>query len=91
MFKAGLAFYVILLQITCPLHQNEKWTPPADHHNTTGEFNPAVHSFHGMTGVSLAGFPQAINERAIQVTKELPEEFPFNLDMNSGRMIGLGR
>ncbi|KIJ42090.1 GMC oxidoreductase [Sphaerobolus stellatus SS14] len=70
--------------------KNERWTPPVDHHNTTGQFNPAVHSFTGINGVSLNGFASPVDGRVIQTTKELPNDFPFNLDMNSGKPIGLG-
>ncbi|KAF8159226.1 aryl-alcohol oxidase-like protein [Crassisporium funariophilum] len=70
--------------------KNEKWTAPADNHNTAGQFNPAVHGFHGINSVSLAGFAQPIDSKVIQTTKELPDEFPFNLDTNSGRHLGIG-
>ncbi|KAF7375575.1 GMC oxidoreductase [Mycena sanguinolenta] len=70
---------------------NEKWTPPADNHNTRGEFNPAVHSTHGINSVSLSGFQWPIfQEHVIQATRELPDEFPFNLDFNSGEPLGVG-
>ncbi|KAF8218263.1 aryl-alcohol oxidase-like protein [Mycena galopus ATCC 62051] len=71
--------------------KNEKWSPPADHHNTQGQFNPSVHSTTGMTSVSLPGFDwQIFYDKVIQTTKELPETFPFNLDTNSGKPLGLG-
>ncbi|RDB14775.1 Pyranose dehydrogenase 3 [Hypsizygus marmoreus] len=70
--------------------KNEHWTEPADHHNTTGQFNPAVHGFHGVNAVSLPGFIYSFDHRVIQATSELPQEFPFNLDMNSGNQIGIG-
>ncbi|KAF8874753.1 hypothetical protein BD779DRAFT_1613535 [Infundibulicybe gibba] len=57
------------------IRKNEKWSTPADHHNTTGQFDPSVHGFNGINSVSLIG---------------LPQEFPFNLDMNSGNPLGLG-
>ncbi|KAJ7867956.1 aryl-alcohol oxidase-like protein [Mycena leptocephala] len=71
--------------------KNEKWTQPADHHNTRGQFDPSVHSTHGINSVSLGGFQWSpiFSEHIIQTTKELPEEFPFNLDMNSGNPEGL--
>ncbi|KAG6917148.1 hypothetical protein DXG01_003661 [Tephrocybe rancida] len=72
------------------IKKNERWTAPADNHNTTGQFNPSVHGFNGITSVSLAGFPQSIDSRVIQTTKDLPNDFPFNLDMNSGKPLGLG-
>ncbi|KAG6865075.1 hypothetical protein C0991_005305 [Blastosporella zonata] len=69
---------------------NERWTAPVDNHNTTGQFNPAVHGFNGINSVSLVGYPQSVDPRFIQTTKELPDDFPFNLDMNSGNPLGLG-
>ncbi|KAJ6551651.1 aryl-alcohol oxidase-like protein [Mycena capillaripes] len=71
--------------------KNEKWSPPADHHNTQGQFDPRFHSIGGLTSVSLPGFEWPIfYDKMIQTTKELPDEFPFNLDMNSGKPLGLG-
>ncbi|KAG6910322.1 hypothetical protein DXG01_011390 [Tephrocybe rancida] len=70
--------------------KNEVWTPPADNHNTSGQFNPAVHGFKGINSVSLSGFSQGIDSRVIQTTQELPDEFPYNEDMNSGNPIGVG-
>jgi hypothetical protein len=70
--------------------QNEKWTEPADHHDTRGQFNPAVHSTKGINSVSLAGFQWPIfSQHVIEATRELPE-WPFNLDTNSGKPLGLG-
>ncbi|KAJ6474770.1 aryl-alcohol oxidase [Mycena sanguinolenta] len=71
--------------------KNEKWTPPADNHDTRGEFNPVVHSTHGINSVSLSSSRWPIFEnKVIQTTRELPEEFPFNLDYNSGEPLGVG-
>ncbi|KAJ6451688.1 aryl-alcohol oxidase-like protein, partial [Mycena vulgaris] len=71
--------------------KNEKWSPPADHHDTQMQFDPSVHSTRGLTSVSLNGFQWPIFQRnVIQTTKELPDTFPFNLDMNSGKPLGLG-
>ncbi|KAJ3807127.1 hypothetical protein F5876DRAFT_48673 [Lentinula aff. lateritia] len=72
------------------IRKNERFTPPVDHHNTTGQFDPNVHSFDGIVSVSLQGFPNEIDNRTIQTTSELNEEFPFNLDMNSGYQLGIG-
>ena len=69
--------------------QNEIWTDPIDGHNTTGQFDPTVHGFHGVNHVSLDGFPTPIDEMVIKTTEQLPEDFPFNLDMNSGTPLGL--
>jgi hypothetical protein len=71
--------------------QNELWTAPIDDHNTTGQFDPAVHGFHGINSVSLPGFPISISEMVLATTTHLPNDFPFNLDMNSGSPLGLGK
>ncbi|ESK87685.1 aryl-alcohol oxidase [Moniliophthora roreri MCA 2997] len=70
--------------------KNEILTPPADGHDITGQINPAVHGKSGINGDSLPGFPSPIDSRVIQTTKELPNEFPFNLDMNDGSPVGVG-
>ncbi|KAJ7366513.1 glucose dehydrogenase short protein [Mycena albidolilacea] len=71
--------------------KNEKWTQPTDHHDTRGQFNPSVHSTDGINSVSLNGYHWPIFEHhVLQTTRELPEEFPFNLDFNSGQMLGIG-
>ncbi|KAJ6551684.1 aryl-alcohol oxidase [Mycena capillaripes] len=71
--------------------KNEKWTEPADHHDIRGQFKPSVHSTKGINSVSLAGFLwQTYSQHLIQATKELPDEWPFDLDMNSGKPSGLG-
>ncbi|KAJ7457809.1 aryl-alcohol-oxidase from pleurotus Eryingii [Mycena latifolia] len=71
------------------MRKNEHFSPPVDHHNTTGQFNPAVHGFDGITTVSLAGFPTPIDGRVIETTSQLGE-FPYNEDMNSGYHLGIG-
>ncbi|KAJ7510648.1 aryl-alcohol oxidase [Mycena galericulata] len=72
------------------IRKNEKLTPPADHHNTTGQFNPLIHSLTGINSVSLPGFSHPFDSRIIATTQENPVEFPFNLDMNSGTPLGVG-
>ncbi|KAJ7430455.1 alcohol oxidase [Mycena galericulata] len=72
------------------MKKNEQFRPPVDHHNTTGQFNPAVHGYTGINTVTLAGFPSPIDGRVIQTTVELAAEFPFNEDMNSGYHLGIG-
>ncbi|KAJ7658968.1 pyranose dehydrogenase [Mycena rosella] len=70
--------------------KNERWTAPADGHDTQGQFDPHVHSTRGLTSVSLTGFSYSASARVIQTTAELQDEFPFNLDMNSGTPLGVG-
>ncbi len=77
-------------QLSLSYLQNERFVTPADHHNTTGEFDPNVHSFRGINSVTLPGYPRAIDSHILQATKELPDSFPFNLDYNSGYQLGIG-
>ncbi|KAJ7038611.1 hypothetical protein C8F04DRAFT_1088804 [Mycena alexandri] len=70
--------------------KTEKWSPPADQHDTRGQFNPHVHGTNGPIFVSLNGFVLPFFEgKIIQTTKELPDDFPFNLDPNSGNELGV--
>ncbi|KAG7087333.1 hypothetical protein E1B28_013309 [Marasmius oreades] len=69
---------------------NEKLTPPADRHNTTGQYDPDIHSLTGINSVSLPGWPRPIDDSVIQASHELGGEFSFNLDHNSGNELGLG-
>ncbi|KAJ7693407.1 alcohol oxidase [Mycena rosella] len=71
------------------MKKNERFVGASDHHNTTGQFDPPVHGFSGITSVSLAGCPSPIDSRVIQATTQF-KEFPFNLDMNSGSTLGMG-
>ncbi|KAK0499121.1 alcohol oxidase [Armillaria luteobubalina] len=72
------------------IRKNERIVPPSDHHNTTGEFDPAIHNLDGINSVSLPGVLRATDGRVIQTTSDLPNEFPFNLDYNSGYHLGIG-
>ncbi|EDR09885.1 uncharacterized protein LACBIDRAFT_318175 [Laccaria bicolor S238N-H82] len=64
--------------------KHEKIVPPADGHDTTGQYIPANHGTNGMLSVSLPGSSQLIDSRVIATTRELSEEFPFNEDMGAG-------
>ncbi|KAJ7635136.1 alcohol oxidase [Roridomyces roridus] len=71
--------------------KNEKWVPPPNNQSTVGEFNPAVHSTDGINSVSLgADLWPIFDSHIIETTRQFPEEFPFNLDYNSGEPLGLG-
>ncbi|KAF5309869.1 hypothetical protein D9619_010367 [Psilocybe cf. subviscida] len=74
------------------VQKHEKFVPPIDGHNTTGQFIPSNHGFNGAVSVTLQGFNTTIDSRAIGVTKDLPQEFPFNQDLAGGDqpMLGLG-
>lgn len=70
--------------------QHEKYTPPADGHNTLGQFNPLVHGYNGLTMTSLTATPQPFDSRVLAASAELGGDFKFNLDINSGFPLGLG-
>ncbi|KAF8184671.1 alcohol oxidase [Pholiota molesta] len=70
--------------------KSERFTASADRHNTTGEFNPAVHGFDGLNSVSLPGAPTGIDGRVAAALEELGGEFGFNEDTNSGSPLGFG-
>lgn len=71
--------------------QHEKFVPPVDGHNTTGQFIPSLHGFNGVTSVSLPGNNQTIDPRVIATTQQLAE-FPYNQDMSGGDqpLLGIG-
>lgn len=72
------------------IHQHEKWSPPADQHDTKGQFIPSTHRTDGLLQVSLPGFPTPLDQRVMDTLKELAE-FPFMEDMNSGSTLGVGK
>ncbi|KAJ7176471.1 aryl-alcohol oxidase [Mycena filopes] len=72
-------------------YKNEKWSAPADHHDTTHQYDPSVHSTTGINAVSLPGYQWVdMFSRVIQTTVELPDEFGFVLDYNDGVPLGVG-
>ncbi|KAJ7665006.1 pyranose dehydrogenase [Mycena rosella] len=71
--------------------KTENWSSPADHHNTDGQYNPALHGTNGPVFTSLNGYPYTqFEQNVIATTKTLPQDWPFNLDMNSGKPLGVG-
>jgi hypothetical protein len=71
--------------------QHEKFEPPVDNHNITGQYNPLVHSLTGMTPTSVSGFQHpSVDRITLAVTQQLGGEFKYNLDMNSGMPLGIG-
>ncbi|TBU39603.1 FAD/NAD(P)-binding domain-containing protein [Dichomitus squalens] len=68
----------------------ERLVPPRDGHNTNGEIAPAIHGTSGALNISVQNAPFAQDPLVIETTQELPTEFPFNEDMNSGYPLGIG-
>ncbi|KAF8996654.1 hypothetical protein BDQ17DRAFT_1544687 [Cyathus striatus] len=61
-----------------------------NHHNITGMYDPRFHGHNGPIAVTLPTYPQVIDNMIIQTTRELPNDFPYLLDINAGRPIGFG-
>ncbi|TFK55463.1 aryl-alcohol-oxidase from pleurotus Eryingii [Heliocybe sulcata] len=72
------------------MYKNEKLTPPADGHDTTGQINPALHGKNGPLDISVYGYARELDDKVMQTTKELSSEFPYNSDTNSGNPLGVG-
>ncbi|KAK7052423.1 pyranose dehydrogenase 1, partial [Favolaschia claudopus] len=71
-------------------YKNEKWSPPADHHDTRGQYDPGVHSTTGINSVSLPGYEWPMFKHVIKTTVKMPEEFGFVVDYNAGVPLGVG-
>ncbi|KAH6888359.1 hypothetical protein BKA70DRAFT_1409386 [Coprinopsis sp. MPI-PUGE-AT-0042] len=70
--------------------RHEKFVPPVDGHDTTGQYTPSLHSTSGVLPKSLPGAHFPVDDRVIATTKELSKEFPYNQDMGGGDVLGLG-
>lgn len=71
--------------------QHEAFVAPADFHDTDGEYVPAAHGTNGILEVSLPGFGTVLDQRVLDTTVELSDEFPFNEDPNDGSVLGVGK
>ncbi|KAF5337359.1 hypothetical protein D9611_002938 [Ephemerocybe angulata] len=71
------------------IKRHEKIVPPADGHNTTGQYTPSLHGTNGVLPKSLPGYSVATDSRIIATTRELSSEFPFNQDITSGNVLGV--
>ncbi|KAF6762400.1 hypothetical protein DFP72DRAFT_1060646 [Ephemerocybe angulata] len=69
--------------------RHERFVPPADNHNTTGQYIPSLHSTAGVLPKSLPGWSNGIDQRIVATTAELASEFPFNEDITSGNVLGI--
>ena len=65
--------------------------PPADCRNTTGQIEPHIHGTSGPVQISVQGFLADLDSRVLKAASQLKHEFPFNIDVNSGNPLGIGR
>ncbi|KAJ6617021.1 aryl-alcohol oxidase [Mycena sp. CBHHK59/15] len=68
--------------------KTEAFGPPADHHNTTGQYDPLVHGTHGPLGDSLPGYSQHLDQLVLESIGN--NIYPFAEDPNSGSDKGFG-
>jgi hypothetical protein len=70
--------------------KTEKWSGPNDPSlPEQNHFNPSVHNFHGEVGTSGGYGVHPFNDLLFEATKDPKGEFPFLLDENDGRPIGI--
>ncbi|KAJ7586273.1 aryl-alcohol-oxidase from pleurotus Eryingii [Mycena floridula] len=71
------------------MRKNEHFMLPQDGRNSSNEFDPKVHGFNGVNSVTLVSDLHEMDPLVFAATADLPDEFPFNLDTNSGNQIGM--
>lgn len=72
------------------IRRNERFVQPAGGRDTTGEYDPRYHGFQGDLFVSLPSQESNdLDKRILEVTKTNAREFPYHIDMSSGRPIGI--
>jgi len=69
--------------------KNEKHVLPWNNRSDLGEYNQLVHG-NGPLLSSLTANPFELDQIVLNVTSELENDFPFNLDLNSGNGLGFG-
>lgn len=70
--------------------ESERWTRDSEDQSEHGHFDPMVHGYEGKLSVTAPYSNHPINDMLMKVTRELNHEFPFKLDINDGRPIGIG-
>ncbi|KAJ2912470.1 hypothetical protein MD484_g7944, partial [Candolleomyces efflorescens] len=72
------------------IKRHERWVPPLGGRDISGQYDPQFHGSNGNTLISLVqSEPIDFDRRIMQAVEELDGEFPFNLDQNSGKPIGV--
>ncbi|KAF7777702.1 CAZyme family AA3 [Agaricus bisporus var. burnettii] len=71
--------------------KNERFVQPTDGRNITGDFDPSIHGYDGMTQISVPNHLQKLFDmRCFEAADELRGNFEFTLDMNNGTLLGTG-
>lgn len=61
-------------------YRAERLVPPADGHNTSGQWDPEVHGKDGMVKLSLYEKKTPLDSIVHSAMNEFPEELPYNID-----------
>jgi hypothetical protein len=65
--------------------------PDSENQTTQGHIDPEVHGYNGTLPVVADYTTAEFNEKLLQASRELSEEFPFKLDVNDGKPIGISK
>lgn len=71
-------------------YQAEKFSENSEHQSVEGHIDPSVHGRDGKLSVVASYSNITMNDLLLETTEESKDEFPFKLDMNDGRPIGIG-
>ncbi|KAF7760086.1 CAZyme family AA3 [Agaricus bisporus var. burnettii] len=74
--------------------KGERFTQDIENQPVEGRFDPTVHGLHGKLSVTVSplNVTNPFNDLLLQVTEDpgMNDEFPFLLDLNGGRPLGIG-
>ncbi|KAA1471967.1 aryl-alcohol-oxidase from pleurotus Eryingii [Dentipellis sp. KUC8613] len=64
-------------------------TFPTDGHDMNNEIDHSIHGLTGPLSLTVTSHSLNIDDKIVRASHELPE-FPYNVDQNSGEMLGIG-
>ncbi|PPQ76937.1 hypothetical protein CVT24_009072 [Panaeolus cyanescens] len=70
--------------------KNERLVLPADGHNVSDQFDPALHGRKGPLAVSPPPFKTSIDDMVVTATHQLGGDFSYVRDYNDGKSLGIG-
>jgi hypothetical protein len=68
----------------------ERLTPSTDDHDISGQIDISAHGTDGPLAISLPNYPLLLDDMVMKATHELSVRYPFNKDLNTGNVIGIG-
>lgn len=61
----------------------------SENQDEQGHVDPSVHGHNGKVSVTAPYVAHPFDDMLIETTKQLSDEFPYKLDHNDGRPIGI--